>query len=117
MRNYRVPLCSDSFSGFILEDKEKKLFENAIVEATNHLEKHIIPNFAQFLDQLYSVHTNTNEQHDMDLEMLQGLFSVDITALPALPANPLLYGQKVSEEFTKLIATLHRKVQFIRIRM
>jgi len=43
-QSYSKPLCNDAFTGFItgLTDKE---YNNDIIEATNMLRSHVIPNF------------------------------------------------------------------------
>jgi hypothetical protein len=50
-----VPLCSDAFSSFHLEDRIEH--EEEVKEATRRLEEEVIPKFAAYLDDYYTKNT------------------------------------------------------------
>ena len=52
VRSNEVPLCSDAFSGFVLDPTDAKEHNTEIQEAFSRLFREIIPNVAQKLNQL-----------------------------------------------------------------
>ena len=95
VRSNPVPLCSDSFSGFGLENKVyinwvffftvEVIHNEEVREATSRLENEIIPDFAVKLDRVYDPSLNasasipknsTSSIENIIVEMhRQGLFS------------------------------------------
>lgn len=55
VRSNPVPLCSDAFSGFVLDVKEAEEHNQEIIEASQRLFREIIPTVAQQLNQLSKI--------------------------------------------------------------
>lgn len=48
-RNFRLPLCSDAFTGFLKYDSNRQVYADQVRQATNLLMVKIIPEFADYL--------------------------------------------------------------------
>ena len=116
LEQYSKPLCSDAFSGFIMNDPNFEKCNSDVEEASNYLEEKIIPLFAKEFSGLvlsgnYEEIRITEEMHSKGINMRYlGLVFQHVMRMGISPlAGYLLLLEGISRVLKRTLRTWFRK--------